>query len=201
MSHKRLLHVGCGRANPNKVPAPFRGAGWQEVRLDIDPAVAPDVVASITDMAEVADGSVDAVFSSHNIEHLYAHEVPRALAEFHRVLKADGLLLIACPDLQAAAALVADDKLTETAYTSPAGAIAALDMIYGHRASLARGRIHMAHKSGFTRKVLMAAVRAAGFASVAAARRPEAYELRLVATKDRRDEAQIRALAARYLGW
>ena len=43
--------------------------------------------------------SVDAVFSSHNIEHLYPHEVPLALKEFMRVLKPDGFVLMTCPDL------------------------------------------------------------------------------------------------------
>jgi predicted SAM-dependent methyltransferase len=38
-------------------------------------------------MKAVASESVDAIFSSHNIEHLYPHEVPVALAEFIRVLK------------------------------------------------------------------------------------------------------------------
>jgi predicted SAM-dependent methyltransferase len=52
----------------------------QELRLDIDASVAPDIVATMTDMSRVADASVDAVFSSHNIEHLDPHEVPVALA-------------------------------------------------------------------------------------------------------------------------
>jgi hypothetical protein len=42
----------------------------------------PDIVGTMTDMSAVADASVDALFSSHNIEHLYPHEVPVALAEF-----------------------------------------------------------------------------------------------------------------------
>jgi predicted SAM-dependent methyltransferase len=40
-------------------------------------------------MSALATGSVDAVVSSHNMEHLYPHEVPLALAEFVRVLKPD----------------------------------------------------------------------------------------------------------------
>lgn len=63
---------------------------WTENRLDIDPAVQPDVTGTMTDMASVASASVDAVFSSHNIEHLYPYEVPPSLAEFRRVLRDDG---------------------------------------------------------------------------------------------------------------
>lgn len=87
-------------------------------------------------MADVASESVEALFSSHNIEHLYPHEVPVALAEFKRVLKADGFVVITCPDLQSICALVAEDKLTEAAYVSPAGPIAPIDMLYGLRSSM-----------------------------------------------------------------
>ena len=92
---KTLLNVGCG---PVGRIHGFKGfEGWNEVRLDIDPAVEPDVLGTMTDMSAVATGSVDAIVSSHNIEHLYPHEVPQALAEFLRVLKDDGLVLITCP--------------------------------------------------------------------------------------------------------
>ena len=37
----------------------------------------------MTDMSMVDSAAVDAVWSSHNLEHLYAHEVPVALGEFH----------------------------------------------------------------------------------------------------------------------
>jgi hypothetical protein len=43
---------------------------WNQTRQDINPAAAPDVIDSMTDMAAVATASVRAVFSSHNIEHL-----------------------------------------------------------------------------------------------------------------------------------
>src|SRR5208283_3250187 len=78
---KTFLHVGCGAAHKDCTTAAFAGPGWNEIRLDIDPTAEPDVIGSITDMAAVAAESVDAIFSSHNIEHLYAHEVPVALGE------------------------------------------------------------------------------------------------------------------------
>ena len=43
--------------------------------MGLDPAVQPDVVVTMTDMSAVATGSIDAILSSHNIEHLYPHEV------------------------------------------------------------------------------------------------------------------------------
>jgi hypothetical protein len=81
-----VLHVGSGPYNPNKLHETFRSEAWREIRLDIDPRVKPDIVASLTDMEAVPTASVDAVWSSHNLEHLYAHQVPLALEEFLRVL-------------------------------------------------------------------------------------------------------------------
>src|SRR3990167_8358112 len=129
---KQFLHVGCGPKHKDRTTAGFNNPDWHELRLDIDESVNPDIVGTMTDMSAVADASVDAVFPSHNIEHLYPHEVPVALAEFKRVLREDGFVVITCPDLQSVCALIAEDKLTEPAYTSPAGPIAPLDILYGH---------------------------------------------------------------------
>ena len=193
---KTFLHVGCGPKRKDGTTAGFNTPEWQELRLDIDPSVAPDIVGTMTDMSAVPDASVDALFSSHNIEHLYPHEVPVALAEFKRVLKPDGFVAITCPDLQSVCALVAQDKLTETAYTSPAGPIAPLDILYGHRPPVARGNLYMAHHCGFTQKVLSGTLQAAGFAAVAARRREHPYyDLWALATKSALDEAALRALA------
>tara|TARA_B110000008_G_C16612067_1_gene420898 strand:+ start:309 stop:419 length:111 start_codon:yes stop_codon:yes gene_type:complete len=35
-------------------------------------------------MSLVETGSVDAIYSAHNIEHVYPHEVPIVLNEFYR---------------------------------------------------------------------------------------------------------------------
>jgi SAM-dependent methyltransferase len=170
-TQRLVLHVGCGVAHPDKLPAAyFPLPEWRELRLDIDPGVAPDIVASLTDMTPVADGSVDAVWSSHNLEHLHTHEVPQALAEFRRVLRPTGFALITLPDLQAVAELVAQDRLAEAAYVSPMGPITPLDILYGHGASLAQGNAFMGHRTGFTAKTLGAALLAAGFPRVQVAR-------------------------------
>lgn len=190
-----VLHVGCGLKDLSSMPAPFRDGSWREIKLDISAANRPDVIGSMTDMGEVASGSVDAVYSSHNIEHLHDHEVPVALAEFRRVLRDDGFALITCPDLQAVAALIAEDRLGEPAYRSPSGPITPLDILYGHRAAVARGNLYMAHKTGFTRRTLGEALGRARFASVIARRRPAQFDLWALASKAALPEEALRARA------
>ena len=126
---KKFLHVGCGSLDKNGATPEFAKAIWDETRLDIDEDVNPDVVASITDMSPVASSTYDAVYSSHNIEHLFAHEVPPALREMSRVLKDDGYLVITCPDLQSVCEQVANNKLMDSLYQSGMGPIAALDIL------------------------------------------------------------------------
>lgn len=196
---KNFLHVGCGAKNKSQTIIAFNTDEWVECRLDIDPSVNPDIIGSMTDMTSVKTGSMQAIFSSHNIEHLYPHEVPIALSEFLRVLDDSGIAVITCPDLQSVCQLVAEDKLTEAAYVSPAGPIAPLDILYGHRPPMARGNLYMAHRCGFTKKVLLGTLKAAGFQSVAAISRPKYFDLWAIASKVPLDDNQIRDLAKVYL--
>jgi len=191
----RFLHVGCGQKRKDRTTQGFASDVWEELRLDIDPSAAPDIVASMTDMSAVESGSFDALFSSHNIEHLFAHDVPVALAEFRRVLKPEGFVVITCPDLQSICALVAEKGLVEPAYTSPAGPIAPIDMLYGHRAAIAAGQHYMAHRCGFTKDVLVGTLKAAGFVSIAAAARAHPfYDLWAVASPAKMEKPQMEAL-------
>ena len=195
---KTFLHVGCGPKRKDRTTAAF--AQWNELRFDIDESVQPDLVGTMTNMSSVASESVDAVFSSHNIEHLYPHEVPVAFAEFLRVLKPDGLAVITCPDLQSVCALIAEDKLLEPAYTSPAGPIAPLDILYGLRSSMAQGNLYMAHRCGFTQKVLRGTLQASGFKAVATMSRGYPYfDLWAVASKEALTEEQMKALAVEHM--
>lgn len=195
--HGTFLHVGCGSKRADSTP--FAGLGWNEIRFDIDPNVQPDLLGTMTDMATVETGSVDALFSSHNIEHLYPHEVPQALAEFKRVLKPSGLAVITCPDLRSVCALVAADQLTEAAYVSPAGPISPIDILYGHRSSMQAGNLFMAHRCGFTEKVLVGTLQASGFAQIASVTRAAAFDLWAIASCEPWPEESLRAAAARLL--
>lgn len=196
---KKLLHVGCGPARIHNTTKGFISGDWQEIRLDIDESVSPDIIGSMTDMAQVEDSSVDAIFSSHNIEHLYPHDVPVAMKEFMRVLKDDGFCVITCPDLQSVCQLVAEDKLTDAAYESPAGPIAPIDILYGHRGFMSQGKLYMAHRCGFTEKVLRGTLQAGGFQSVVTMRRPGVFDLWAIATKSVRSDSDLRLLAVEHM--
>ena len=178
---KKILHVGCGVKRENALPELFCGQQWEEIRLDLNPAVQPHYVADICDMAVVPTGSMDGLWSSHNIEHLYPHDVPRALAEFHRVLKEGSLLAMAMPDMQRVAQFVAVGNLEEPLYISPAGPICAIDMMYGHRSSMAAGNLFMAHKTAFTANSLAIKLLATGFSDVGIVR--EGFNLHAIARK------------------
>jgi SAM-dependent methyltransferase len=173
---RALLHVGCGWTNKSLLKG-FNSDDWQEIRFDINPAVRPDIEGTLTDMEAVDTESVDAIYSSHNIEHVFPHEVHSVLLEFHRVLKHDGFVVLTCPDLISVCQAVVDDQLMETIYVSPAGPIAPIDILYGHRAAVAKGEIYMAHKTGFTYPSLCKAFFDAGFKFNIGAARPTYFDL------------------------
>lgn len=161
---RKVLHVGCGPKTLKNVEAFFRDGTWEEVRFDIDASVEPDLIGTLTDMSAISSESFSAIISSHNIEHLFWHEVPLALSEFKRVLShSDGFLWLRCPNLQGAAALVAEDKLLDPAYVSGMGPIAPMDIIFGHGASIKKGNHFMAHRCGFTKTTLAQVIHWAGF--------------------------------------
>jgi Methyltransferase domain len=147
----------------------------------------------------VADKSVDAIYSSHNIEHVFAHEIGQVLSEFRRVLADDGFVVLTCPDLQSVCEVVATDKLLEPIYQSPAGPIAPLDVLYGLRSAIAAGNDYMAHKCGFTFSVLCKLFLDSGFKSVYGGRRPQAFDLWLVAFKQALPEPDMAVFARAYL--
>ena len=195
---KKLLHVGCGPQNKNGLKG-FSSSDWQEVRFDIDPKVNPDIQGTLTDMTLVGSESVDAIFSSHNIEHVFPHEVPIVLAEFYRVLKPNGIVVITCPDLQVVCEAVTQDKLLEPLYESPAGPISPIDILYGHRGYIQQGNHYMAHKCGFTYSALGGTFLAAGFKEIFGGRRPVNFDLWLVAFKAETSTEQVKTIAATFL--
>lgn len=144
----KILHVGCGGG-----PLPPQLVG-DETRLDIDPAVQPDIVASMTDMGDI--GTYDLIFCSHTLEHLHPRDVGIALREFLRVLEPGGAAIVLVPDLE-------DTRPTdEVLFVSAAGPITGHQLFYGHVSSA--DNPFMAHHSGFIASTLLTAFEKAGFA-------------------------------------
>lgn len=191
---KTLLHVGCGPLTLRDLPAFFHSGQWDEIRTDINPDVRPDLVADSRDLSLLDDGAVDAVYSSHNIEHVWSFEVPVVLREFRRVLRDDGLLVIMCPDIQQVAQAVAEGRLEEPLYESPAGPITAIDMLYGFQQDIRAGNAYMAHKMAFTADTLARHLLDAGF-TCAVILRSRVYGLHGVACGTAAPRAQMQQVA------
>jgi hypothetical protein len=175
-----LLNIGSGPPGAGRLPALFDS--WRQVRVDVDPAAAPDVLADLADLSVIPAETADAVWTAHCVEHLYAHDIAAALGEINRILKTDGFACIIVPDLQTIATRIAQDRMHEPLYTSPAGPVTPHDVVFGFGPAIANGRLAMAHRCGFTPTTLSQLVQAAGFAGYALLRRAN-FELAAVVRK------------------
>ena len=199
---KTFLNVGCGPVYTDnffhriKIQG-FDNDDWKEIRFDIDENVNPDIIGTLTDMKLVKTGSVDAVHSAYNIDHIYSHEVPVALKEFHRVLNDDGIVFIRCPDIQTVCEAVVQDKFLEPFYETPEGdKLYPIDILFGNRHEIASGNEYMTKKCGFTYSVLDRMFSEAGFKARYGGRMPHNNgELALVAFKQNKSEEEIKKIA------
>jgi SAM-dependent methyltransferase len=82
------LHLGCGNLDHPEF-----------INIDIRPAPHIDYVRAIDDLSIFADESVDLIYASHCLEHFSHFQVPLILNEWYRVLKVNGILRLAVPDL------------------------------------------------------------------------------------------------------
>lgn len=159
---KSLLHIGCGPKHLEHLPTYFQ-KGWKEVRLDIDPDVEPDIIASIADLSDVEPGAYDAVWSSHNIEHLFHHEAQHMTAQIRNLLKKKGWVIVTCPDIKAAMEHALSHGMDNPVYQSGMGPITPRDILFGHQTSIKAGNEYMAHKNGFDLQGLASVFRQSGF--------------------------------------
>lgn len=148
---KVVLNVGSGSHSLKELMFVDDLKDHCEIRIDLDKNTNPDIVAGLYDLSAFANDSVDCIFSSHSLEHIYFHQVPECLAEWHRVIKPNGEVRVIVPNLKIPAKLTAEGKILEKLYDSPGGEVRAIDMIYGQRHQVQRSEF-MAHKTGFTKE-------------------------------------------------
>jgi hypothetical protein len=160
----RVLNVGGGSRN-----LPERYNGWDQVLLDIDPAVNPDVCCDALEMHKLPANEYDAVYCSHTVEHFYQHDVPTVLAGFLHVLKDTGFADIAVPNLSHLfkSLMVSNLDINDVWYRTGQGLpITFHDVLYGWSQAMQKGNLFYAHKCGFTAHSLGTVLANVGFKSV-----------------------------------
>jgi SAM-dependent methyltransferase len=139
-----MLNVGCGG---RRIPG-YKG-------VDVVQRPAADIVAPCHQIP-LADSTVDEIMAIHLIEHMHPWEVPVALAEWHRLLKPHGRLVLELPDLKKCCANVLSGVMVGGKDPDQLG----MWGLYGDP----RGKDpYMAHKWGWTFDTLAPVVAAAGF--------------------------------------
>lgn len=115
-----------------------------------------DVVADISRPLPFDDGTVDLVYAVHLLEHFATDEVPALLADWRRVLRSGGEVMIAVPDLDLIARTLIDREGWFTPPNSPW-----IGAIYGGQKDE-----YDFHKTGFTEPWLAWLLDQAGFGNV-----------------------------------
>ncbi len=192
----KFLHVGCGPQKKDRTTEIFKD--WEEVRLDIDEGANPDILASMTDLSMINDNEFDGIYSSHNIEHLYPHEVEPTLKEFNRVVNKTARVIINCPDLLGIAKEIVKGNVVGKWYDAPSGPITPIDALYGYRKELARGKLYMAHKCNFTLDLLLGLLKGASFTSCVGC--SDGINLYTISTKEKVEGDQLLFELGEHLG-
>lgn len=91
----RCLDLGCG---PYKCFPHFTGIDNGKDTELFGAQIKPNVWADVTDLKFLSSGEYDLVFSSHTLEHVEFEKVPAALAEWFRLVKVGGHLILYLPD-------------------------------------------------------------------------------------------------------
>jgi len=187
VSHNRsirnVLNVGGGS---KAIAIPAHYAGWGHLMLDVDANAKPDLLLDARELHQLEPNLFDAIYCSHNLEHYYAHDVPRVLACFAHVLKPEGFVEIRVPDIGAVTRQMVERgrDMEDVLYTSPAGPVTVRDILYGFgRAIEKTGVDFYAHKTGFTRRSLGDALRGAGFSHAYALEPLAAFEIHAIALR------------------
>ena len=73
-----------------------------------------------------------------------------------------------------------------------------IDILFGHRASVAKGNLYMSHKGGFTEKTLKQEFIKVGFSKVVSMSRAAHFDIWVLAAKKGLPDNEIRSLALKH---
>ena len=140
------LHIGGHIRHPD----------WKILDIESRPEV--DFVGDAKDLSRFTDGSVEAIYASHVLEHFHyglEDELLRVLREWHRVLVPSGQLMVSVPDLGTLCWLFSWRRLgLEQRHHI-------MRMLFGGHTAF-----HDVHKTGFDEEILAAYLQTAGFTSI-----------------------------------
>lgn len=141
----RKLHIGGAEAR----------AGWEV--LDVRAAPHVDHVGDALDLSRFADGTFAEVYASHVLEHFdYVDELPRVLAEWHRVLAPGGVLRLSVPDIDILAHLLLQRRALDVSQR-----FQVMRMIFGGHT-----HAHDHHRVGLNQEFTAAFLDRAGFVNL-----------------------------------
>jgi len=193
MGKLKFLHIGCGPKRKDSTTKVFNSNSWEEVTLDIDKGVNPDILGTMTDLSMIEDSSFDAIYSSHNIEHLFLYDALVAVKEFYRILKSTGYILVVCPDIISTCEAIVEKgpleplyyiKNKKTGETSKDLWVSGIDILYGWRRAINAENNFMAHKFGYSEESLRLLFSQNKFKSIASVTRKSRYDINLLAFKE-----------------
>ena len=150
MTSSRKLHIGGAEAR----------TGWEV--LDVRPAPHVDHVGNAQDLTRFADGTFAEIYASHVLEHFdYVEELPRVLAEWHRVLAPGGVLRLSVPDIDILAHLLLQRHVLDVNQR-----FQVMRMIFGGQT-----HAHDHHRVGLNQDFMSAYLARAGFVNLQRVRR------------------------------
>jgi predicted SAM-dependent methyltransferase len=158
----KILNIGSGHAA-------VQFDDVEETLLDANPHEKPDILCDICDLKKLEGGVYDGVWAKHVIEHVFEYRVPEVLEGIWHVLKEDGFLYVAVPDLRTVMKQVVekDMKLDDLLYTSYTGLkVRVLDIFYGHWEEVKKLKCLQSHKTGFDLDLMLKRLSSAGFQKI-----------------------------------
>lgn len=156
-----VRRLSSGRAMSEKLPTKLNlGCGFDiregYLNVDVNDFHKPDLIANITDLAMLPSGYFQELLAQDVLEHLPRGKVESALAEWYRLLSADGEIRLRVPNLNGAFQLLQQGHRQQIAEMEKM-----VQCIYGTQAY--EGDFHL---SGYTPRLLSHYLTQIGFKQV-----------------------------------